>query len=223
MNKLINIFSGDGLGGQLLSFNVADLLKKKGYLVNINACCRDEIFRVLKCLLPNQSLNQYPDYYAEKMVVDDDFFNDVVDSNSNALNYVVFPDLLYGKRGFDWKKFNLHPQVIRQNRLLLNEWKPENIVYVGLNTSTEFYRYSYTHELLEQLALQNPHYVIYFADIKKWAGIDIKNNIRKDLLPDNCLVDDNPDFIDSLKVLQKSSYCVCLDTVLFHMEFHVFY
>ncbi|MEK6883582.1 MAG: hypothetical protein AABY22_28395 [Nanoarchaeota archaeon] len=67
-------------------------------------------------------------------------------------------------------------------------------------------------------------YTIYCPVLEKWADKEIKtSNISFDdgAFHKNVYLNKNPDFIESLKWLEKSCYCVCADNGISHISFHL--
>ena len=159
----------------------------------------------------------------DKLLHDESIINEIKEwvGNKNSQVYYVCPDLLYrNKYSFDYNKFNTNPLTIKSTRLLTHKLKQENIIALCLNTSTYGYSYQLTQELILRLS-ELKNYQIYVPEINTWAGHKISLNIDKSKFPENVIVDSNPDFVESLKMVARSKVCICSDCGTSHLSFHL--
>lgn len=195
-----------GLGDTLLSLKCAKVIESKGYLVDRFAAVREEIFEPLQYLCPSlKKLEENIDY-------------DSFPFKENYSNYYyILPDLLFNNKGaFDYRLFDSRPSSIQSIRLFEDQWKPTNIIFCSLNTTTSYYKISNIREILKRVAVLNPKYEIFFNNITNWNDTSINNG---DLtgLPSNVTIGDNLTFIDCLDILKNSCYCLTLDNGIFHI------
>ena len=125
-NKVLFIGSG-GIGDAILSLNCAKFVQDRIGKENVYClmCVRDEVYRPLEYLF-NNLFNLEQHYDKEKWSNN----NNWILSNKGELDrfystfneiYYVLPDLLFkNSLRFDYEKYNVHPQIIKQNRLLIN-------------------------------------------------------------------------------------------------------
>lgn len=209
MMSKICLISGDGIGGQLLSFQCGKILKDKGHDVTILVSARDEVFKPLNYLLGKKfKIIQIAENYQNDLLNFNDLHYTVLQLVNQIFDeiYIVYPDLLFRhSRSFDYKKFNLSLQVIKDTRVLIEDWAPEKLIYLGLATSTPGYLYPEISQLIVNLAQKLPDYKIYLPNIKKW---DKPVNLGDFSLIDhkNVHIHDSPDFLDSLEYLKKAAY-----------------
>lgn len=211
---------GGGAGDSVQALNYAHYLQINN---NVDVLCfmRDETFRPLKYLFGKQfNLIQHKErekFFENYWVINN---QDVLKAEFPDYDKIEFhvPDLLMRK--IDWTDIPVHPQVIKQTRLLTEKWSPENRIYVGMNTSTPDYHYNFTPELIKRLAIELPNYQIYFNNITEWAGKKINNGDFSNL-PLNVEYVENQDFCESLEWLRKSCYCVCLDNGVSHFAYQL--
>ncbi len=213
-----------GIGDAILGVNAAILLQKKyrDKTIDVLACVRDQVYEPLSYLFGGLiRLYQHPE--KERLAENDGHL--II--NERLLNkefphkekICIWPDLLFRAKdfSFDYLKYGVSYQSIRDYRSLTDEWKPQKRVYLGLNTSTPQYKYSQIPELLKQLAKTLPDYEIYFNNLATWGGQNIDNGIFTDL-PPNIIYRENENFITSLGWLKKSCYCVCVDNGISHIS-----
>lgn len=232
------IIVAHGLGDCLQGLQVGTLIKYKltsesSKLANLGkidilACVRDEVFDPLLYLFSHygqfNSIIQHPE--KEKWGE-----NNWILSNQDALNeykinydyiYYVIPDLLSrGPLAFDYQKWGLSLQTIKNTRLLVDDFEPEKRIYMGLATSTKEYLYPYIPQLLIKLANILPNHEIYFPNITKWAGKDINLGDFNRKFPDNVKITNDLDFIENLSILRKSCYGVFVDNGASHCSYHL--
>src|SRR6266540_1735639 len=212
----------DGLGGLLLTLQCAEFIYKQNKLPYIYIAARDEVFRPLQYLYHGKyHLHQLPEFTNDSFLYDLDFINRLKCENQEF--YVIWPDALYkNPYAFDYKKYNTNPQTIKTTRTLLHKSKPEKIIYVALNTTTENYSYHNPGKLVHKLGQEVKDYIIYCPVLDKWGGKEINHQIwDHEGFYDNVFIDKNPEFIDSLKWLEKSCYCISLDNGVSHISYHL--
>lgn len=210
-----------GLGDMIQAVQCAHYVKEVGGVVDVLCYARDETFIPLKHLFGGKfSLIQHPlkERYGENYWALHNKDTIKLENPGYTDYYFHCPDLLF--RDFPWYEYNVTPQVIRSTRLLTKGWWPENIIYVGTNTSTPEYFYDKTPELVRKLAEQLPDYVIYFNNITSWAGKTI-NNGDFSHLPSNVIYRENEDFNSSLGWLKKSCYLAVVDNGISHCAFQM--
>jgi hypothetical protein len=208
MHENILVIGGHGAGDCILSLQCAHYVPHSNFEIFLSA--RDEVFRAIQhCFSSVYYLKQIDEKYGE---------------NNNILNkpewmeelgrgydevYYVIPDLLFrNPYAFDFKKYRVHPQVVKQTRLLVAEAAQESIVYLGLMTTTPGYLYQDLPKLVVEVAKALPNHTIYLPWIEKWANENTNLPQLPASLPGNVFVDTNPEFTDSLEWLRKSCYFV---------------
>jgi ADP-heptose:LPS heptosyltransferase len=223
----IAIIGCGGIGDCLLSYQCGHYAEKQGHEVRYFHPVRDEVFRVLNHIFPH--CKQIDKSFDEG----NNFEKDVKVRSKFAIEknqyffdayYWVVPDLLFNNdHPFPWWEFNVHPQIIKQTRLLTHQWKRERhnpIIYCALATSTSNYDYPYLRQLLIDLAKTLPSHTIYFPNITKWGDKELSFGDLTNL-PTNVWVDGNPDFLDSLQVLKISNYCISTCNGVSHLAYHL--
>lgn len=135
--------------------------------------------------------------------------------------YYVIPDLLFrNPHSFDYKKYNLHPQIIKQQRVFLYENNiQENRIYCGLQTTTSGYLYSQIKELINDLSIKLPYYEIYFPNINSWNNekcFDLSGEFKS-----NTIIDKNCSLISSLSYLKQSKYFIGTCNGPSHIAYHL--
>lgn len=220
----ILVITAGGIGDALLGINAAILLQTKypDKVIDLLACVRDEVFQPLSYLFSGLvNLYQHPD--KEKPAENNGNLiinHKILDRDwPHKEKICIWPDLLFraNEYSFDYLKHGLSFQTIREYRALKFKWEPENIVYLGLNTSTHHYKYELIPELTRVLAKSLPEYKIYINDLTRWAGTEISNGSFFEM-PPNVIYRQNEDFITSLQWLQKSCYCICVDNGISHIS-----
>lgn len=211
---IINI-GGHGLGDCLLSLQISYHLKRNNIPHTNLISTRDDVFNPLNFIFGEEFIPiQINESYANDnaLLKDKNLLEDILDKygqNNSEITYNL-PDLLYcNEYALDYKRFNLEPFIIKQTRIGLSSVSErKNIIYCGLCSTTDGYIYENIPLLLVRLAEFLPNYQIYFPLIKKWDK-EINNlgnfNIT---FPDNVIIDDNPSFIESLKILKQSCFGV---------------
>jgi hypothetical protein len=111
--------------------------------------------------------------------------------------------------------------MIRATRILEASMQREDMIYLGLMTTTAGYSYGEPISLATNLAYSLPLYKIYFPIINTWAGKDIKSIDIPSRLPSNLIIEFNPQFNDAIDNLAKSSYFVGTDNGPSHIAYHL--
>ena len=214
--KSVRLLVGDGAGGALWGGKVAYFIKQAGDFVEILYSSRNETFRPFKYLLGDiYPLIQIPEDVQDKIVNDEELYLFYKGDYDEC--YIVIPDHLYRhKHSFDYKKYGVHPQLIQSLRLFTDKWNPKNVICVGLISSTPEYIYNFIPTIIKFLAQELPNYLIYFNNVTKWANKELNNGDFNNLSL-NVFYFENQDFIDSLKWLSRSCYCLCVDNGIAHI------
>ena len=223
MSKNIAVISAHGAGDTINGFQVGDFISRQGHDVTNFVAVRDEVFKPIKYLFPEAV--QIPEEWGAN--------NAFLTNPSVALNFTeqfgdlrpfdeiiyTVPDLLFNnsKFGFDWKKYGAHPQSVRSRKLLTHLWKPEDVIYCSLNSSTPEYQLTgRVKNIISQIAIKNPTKRVYFNNLTVWNGTKIDNGDFSDL-PENVVYFENQDFCESLEWLKKAEYVVTVDCGVLHM------
>jgi hypothetical protein len=214
-----------GIGDCLLSYQCGYHAETLGHEIWYFHPVRNEVFRVLNHIFPN--CKQIDESYDEG----NNFEKDVrvrakfmKEYQNFDVYYWVVPDLLFNNDyTFPYWQFDIHPQTIKQTRVLTHKWKKDiynPIIYCALATSTPNYDYPYLRQLLIDLAGSLSSHTIYFPNITKWGDKELSFGDLTNL-PSNVWIDDNPDFLDSLKVLKRSEYCISTCNGVSHLSYHL--
>jgi hypothetical protein len=202
------IIGGHGLGDCILSLQCANYIPHSDFEILISA--RDEVFRPLKHLFANMFyLQQIDEKYGEdnNILSKPEWMQEL--SRGYDEVYYIIPDLLFrNPYAFDCQRYRVHPQVVKQTRLLTGEATHEKVVYLGLMTTTPGYLYPDLPKLVVEVAKALPNHTIYLPWIGQWANQQTNLPELPTNLPENLMVDANPDFTDSLEWLRKASYFV---------------
>lgn len=228
--KKVLILGSHGAGDFLLSLSCAFYAARKHGIGNIDilACVRDEVYKPLQYLFGDlfTTLRQHPE--KEKWGKDNWIEYNKQELLNNDLTkgyeeyYFVLPDLEFrNSLAFNWRDYNTSPNLLKNTRLITHRWKPEKVIYIGLNSSTPGYTPANIPDLIYSLGGLLPDYKIYVPVLDEWAGIKLDLGNFNRFFPDNVVIDRNPDFIDSLKWLEKSRYAVCTDNFILHASFHL--
>jgi hypothetical protein len=224
---LLNI-GGHGLGDCILSLQISDFLSKLNIEHKNLLSTRNEIFNPLKYLFENKfDLNQINEKITENNFIIDNYeLQEDLKKKHNATEIIYnVPDLLFkNPLAFNYQKYYLSPQIIKKQRLLLDEGskqKKENIIYCGLATSTENYVYYDIAQLIQKLAQALPNYKIYFPLLTKWDK-PINNLGNFDInFPQNVVIDKDPKFENSLEILKQSIYGIFTCNGPSHIAYHL--
>lgn len=224
---ILNI-GGHGLGDCILSLQISYFLSKINVEHKNLISTRNEVFNALKHLFGNKfEFTQIDEKITENnLIINDDVTQEDLKKKYEA-SEIIFnvPDLLFrNPLSFDYKKYNLNPQIIKKQRLLIDlnlEQKKENIIYCGLATSTENYVYYDIPLLIQKLSKALPDYKIYFPLLTKWdKPINNLGNFDVDF-PENVIIDKDPKFEDSLNILKKSIYGIFTCNGPSHVAYHL--
>ena len=220
----IAIIGVGGAGDCLLSRQCGFYAERLGHKISYFYPVRDEVFKPLKHFFPD-SIQISTDFDEGNNFEKDVFYRSKFDIEYGPFDevYWVVPDLLYcNNHSFEWLRYNVHPQTIKQTRLLTHVWTPDYsdpLIYVALATSTPNYNYPYLRQLLIDLAGTLRTHIIYFPNISQWAGKDLNFGDLSNL-PNNVWIDNDPDIIDSLEILRRSEYCISTCNGSSHWAFH---
>lgn len=226
MNETLLNIGGHGLGDCLLSLQISQILTFRKILHKNLISTRDEVFNPLKHLFKDIiDLEKIDESIANNnlLLKDDKILNQLsIDWKSNNITYNV-PDLLFNNRlSFNFKKYQISPQILKKNRLLTNNYlNKKNIIYCGFSTTTPGYLYSNISNLLEELSKKFPEYIIYFPYVKLWDK-EIKYDFDfSKKFSNNVIIDYNPKFEDSINILCESSYFIGTDNGPSHIAYHL--
>jgi hypothetical protein len=217
------ILGGHGLGDCILSLQCASFLKQKPLTL---ISTRDEVFTPLKHAFGKRfKLKQVDESFSEdnKILKNTELVKELQSQypESNDEFYYVIPDLLFrNKYAFDYEKYNVHPQTIKSTRLLVQDNKPQKIIYFGTLTTTRGYDYPEAKRLMELVAKKFKDHTIYCPSLEQWGGDKVKSLISSIDLPDNVFIDVDPKFEDSIDWLKKSCYFVGTCNGPSHLAFH---
>lgn len=220
------IFTSGGIGDQILGLQCAFAAKRQRPELDIEviACARDEVYGPLKYLFHDAGIliTQHKDkelWGQNNWIVHN---QDALKEYPHPNKYYVTPDLLFrGPLAFDYTRFNLDINVIREMRCLTwKRRKTKKLIYLGLNTSTPEYKYPHIRELIYWLSVALPDHTIYFNDLDNWAGHTLDNNALGEY-NDNVRYVRNEDFYNSLDILMESRYVVCLDNGISHISYQL--
>jgi hypothetical protein len=224
--KNVLILTSGGIGDCVQAYQCAEYVKRAGDNVTIGCMVRDEVYEPLSLLFQEDfRMFQLPskeqwakDYYLLKNQ------EQCLASYSSIFDkiYYTTPDVLFNcPLSFDWKAYNVHPNVIRSTRLLTKKWDAGyKKIYCGLTTSTSEYVYSEVPNLLREIALRLPDHIVFFNNVSNWAGHKIEYGDLGNL-PLNVHVAQDLSFSESLVHLRQSAYCVCLDNGISHIAYQL--
>lgn len=214
-----------GIGDTLLSFQCASMVEKQGFQPTVILATREDVFNPVNYLFGADFniVKGREDWTKDYCILNDPLLIAKLRVEYNCKDfYYVEPDLLYrNPYSFDYKRFFCHPQTIRQQRLLTHRWKPHEIVYVGLVTSTDNYLYGAIPELLIELGKALPNHEIYFPKVKKWAGRELNLGNFSRQFPSNVTIHEDPKLEDSLDILMKSEYGIYTDNGPSHISYQL--
>lgn len=215
-----------GIGDQILGLQCA--LTARDLYPNIDfevvSISRDEVFKPLHYLFSDRILitqHEGKEKWGEHHWILNN--QDALRQYPHPNKYYVVPDLLHrNPLAFDFARFRLHPQIVREQRVLLNARRPtEKIIYTALNTSTSDYIFPKTAQLVNAIARACPDYKVYFNDLTQWAGMEINNETDTTVWESNVIYGKNVSFLTNLEILKRSSYCICLDNGISHIAYQL--
>lgn len=220
------IIGNGGIGDIILSYQCGSVLESSGKFKDIFYFhpVRSEIYRVVKRLFNKKSLEINPKYGKLEFdaEIKEEFFKQFFIKPEDSQVYFVEPDLLFrNPLAFDYKSYNTTPERIRQIRLLESRWKPEKIIYVGLVTSTDGYLYHNIPDLIVSLAEKLPDHIIYFPLVDKWDNKQLNLGDFNKQFPKNVLIHNNPDFLESIKWMERSCYGIYTDNGSSHLAYQL--
>ena len=225
MSRVI-IFNAHGVGDAILSFKVASFIENDSKaLIDIISCTRNEVCEPLYYLFGDRfNLKQHilREQWGENNWIVDNIKEVKATYPNYDEYYYVIPDLLFRAKqlSFDYKKYNTHPQLIKQTRILTHKWQPTKRIFVGLATSTPGYLYDNVGLLLRDLAQYNPDREIYFPKLDHWAGVRIDYGNLSDM-PHNVTIKESPNFIESIDALMASEYSITTDNGFMHLSYEL--
>lgn len=222
MSAFVNIVTGGGIGDSLLALRVHNLLLKQQKSSLIYTCARDEVFNAFKFILDGITVpKQLPPESFEEFLNNDEKLKREIDSSGVNDITMVVPDLICSNhpRLFDYKKYNLTLQTVRSTRTLMDKWKPEKIVYLGLLSNTTGYSYYDIGNLAKELGNTLPDFTIYLPILQGWDRKPIPFIKTPENLPGNVHLDHSPDLIENIKMAYKSYYIVSADNLFSHLAF----
>jgi len=223
--KIVLFGGGDGIGGLLSTFQCAYFVKQAKIFHEVDVSIRQDSGEVLKYLFDDQfNLRIQPEEYSHnhKIIFDKNLRESIFPETKDENFYYICPDLLHRNPfGFDFRRFNVNLQTLKSTRLLTHRFKPENIIYLGLISSTPGYSYANVRRLIFELSARFKNYTIYCPILDSWAGKDICVLDTRAALPSNVIIDKNPNFVESIKWLEKSELVFCLDNGISHISYHL--
>jgi hypothetical protein len=218
MDKVAIIGAG-GFGDLILSRQCGSFIKENREVFYYYPV-RDEIFKAIKAFFTD-SIQIEESYDAGNSFVTNPQIRDKFYQSRKGFSetYWVVPDLLFrNPYSFDYVKYNTNPQIIKQTRLLTHYRKVKKLIYVGLQTSTAGYLYSYIPEIINKLAQTLPDYQIYFPEVLNWNNTGLQK-LEFINLPENVTIHKNPDFVESLRILETASYFIGTDNGPSHLAY----
>lgn len=225
MSDIVNLIAGKiGVGDGLLAY------KTQQFIYNANKCpivhfgARDEVFEVLKFIALDNRLNspyQFNEDLYDEFLVNYSKLNEIgIDENDEF--YFQTPDIFYEhSKAFDFKKYHVTPQTIKQTRILTKSWKPKKIVSLFLLSNTDKYSYYDIGNLAKEIAILLPDFEVYLPILNTWANKSIPQIKLPPGLPSNVNVDTNPNFINNIKKSYESYYSICADNGLSHVIYEL--
>lgn len=229
MKHRVLIIGGHGMGDCMLAFQCAQALaiKRPSFEIKVGLSTRPEIYSAICSLISNS--NNLPIKLDENLSsnhkIEDNWEKETItiqnDHGAFDKIYYVIPDLLFrNPHSFDYLKYGIHPQIIKQQRVLLQESSPEQKrVYCGLQTTTPGYLYAYIPSLIEHLSKALPDYEIYFPNITKWNNDKAFELVGK--FNSNVFIDNNPTLEQSLTKLRFSQYFIGTCNGPSHIAYHL--
>jgi hypothetical protein len=209
-NKLMKValITTDGIGSSIHGINCKYFIENNSYdSVKVFYPSDENKAQAIRYLHPEVMIIPEEYQYNHNFIKDASYIERFKMKYGNYDKYYYYsPDLLFNhKYAFDYKRYNVSPETIKQHKGLTKLFKPEKCIYVGLTTSTPGYTYNYIKELLINLSERLPDREIFFPAIKKWAGVDLDYSYLTGL-PENVTIANNPNIVDSIKKLCKSEY-----------------
>lgn len=224
----VAILNGHGFGDGLLAFQcahyVANQISKNN--IDVISCQRDEVYYPTWRLFGNLfNIKQHSqkDQWAENNWILSNTFELETYKQSNGYDevYYIIPDLLYrNPYAFDWRKWRVHPNTIKSTRLLTNEWNPLKRIFINCVTTTQNYNYPYIDSLVRELSKALPDHEIIIPTLDNWAGKPVLGN-PSDLGLYNVKLLKNITFMESVELLKRSEFLICLDSGFSHLGFQM--
>ncbi len=214
-----------GIGDCLMGGAKPAFFITNGDFISVEAFVRDEVFIGLEYIFRTSSKrswlsiiqNDKKEYFGSDYIK---FVNEFFPTQDKDVQvYYNIPDFLYkNPHAFDWKKYNLHPNTIRQQRLFIDDWKPSKKIYCAVNSTTQGYQPSNISAILRLVSQQNPDYEIIFPNITKWANIQLDYGDLSNL-PSNIRLIENPDICSCIDLVRQSDLVICTDNLISHLAF----
>ena len=215
MNKVCILGTG-GIGDCLQSIKAAYFIEKKigKGNIDIRLFIRKEVFNPINYLYGNLfSLYNHIELNEESIIKLSKIGNYFGQSYEETL--FLWPDTLFAH--FSNKYAGI--EAIKQVRLLTHEYNPENVIYLALHSSTNGYVRTDIIQIIKFLSYNFPSYLIYYANLKEWAGKILNSYIDRKMVDGikNIFLDESQDFIESLKWLKKACFVLCTDNGIMHL------
>lgn len=220
LDEKILLIGAHGAGDCLLSLQCANYIPHTNFAIYLS--CRPEVFAPIEHAFKDEYLIQRIDEsYGENNNI---LQNTLLLSNLQRqfdFVYYIIPDLLFrNPLAFPWRKYNVHPQVIKNTRLLTHKASLAPFVYLGLCSTTPGYTYEYIEALAIKLAETLPHLTIYLPWVSNWAGQNIPQPNFSRSIPDNLEITIDKPFTENLDLLKQCSYFIGTDNGVSHFAFH---
>jgi len=218
MSKVLVIGGGDGLGGLCQAFQCGKAIKDAGYEIDVKISASDQVYKPLEYLFSDKfHMEQIPIEYSQNhRLLNDEYLMTDLTAGYDDWCYIC-PDLTY--KYFNYKKYNILPNTIKGLRLLTHKLKPQNEIYLALNTTTENYNYQYSHHLIRGAAYVLPDFKIHVPVLDKWSELSVKQIDLPTEIPENVIIHRNPDFIQQLDIMSRCLACICVDNGASHISF----
>jgi hypothetical protein len=207
----IILFSAGGFGDQALSFRLSFLLKQLYPNLNVlhKCCCRDETWEMIN-IVYGQRFNL--------LKLKEHSHNNIIFKSNE---FLVYPDKLFRGNGApllnEWKISNF---VVKQTRVLLDRFDPQNRITINLNSITNGYTYHSIPELVRAVADSFKDTEIYVPLISNWNGISLDTR-GFGKMPKNVNLVTDPLFRDSYDLLCKSKYLIVTDSGIMHLGYDI--
>ncbi len=214
-NKTL-IIGCSGIGDALWAFSCASYIKD----VDVAICARNEVFIPLKKIFGGRfNLIQWDESLSKDdlLIRDENLWQSLTKGYRDA--FYEKPDLLFNHpHSFDYTKYNTNPELIKTNRLLLNDYKPvKSWIYLGLTSTTNGYVYPHAPTLIDFLCKNLPNYNFYLPNNIEWDGKIVSFDIKEQYK--NLIIDNNPEFDVWYKMLKQCEFGVFSDNGPSHLAF----
>lgn len=222
-SEIVKLVTGGGVGDALCGLTPQFAVYNNKKTPFLYACVRDEVFKPLSFLFEGiNTIKQLEESDFDNFLANDRFLLSKVEAGEKDEVYLNIPDILYKHpRAFDYKKYNTTPELLKTTRVLTNKWQPENIISLFLLSNTTGYSYFDIGGLAKELGKLLPNFQIYLPILTKWANKPIPSIKIPEGCPSNVYIDENPDFIENIKIAYKSYYAIVGDNALSHITYHL--